>query len=57
MRVPLQYQASEYDRVPTAFINAVSYLFDRNEIPPMAIHHLYMHSHTEKSRKGRTHGN
>jgi hypothetical protein len=44
MYIPLQYQVSEYDCVPTCFINAVSYLFERNEIPPMVIRHIYMYS-------------
>lgn len=44
MFIPLQYQISEYDCVPTSFINAVSYLFERNEIPPMVIRHIYMYS-------------
>lgn len=43
MYTPLHYQVSEYDCVPTAFINAISYLFERNEIPPMVIHHIYMY--------------
>ena len=29
--------------VPTALINAVSYLFHRNEIPPMVIRHIYLY--------------
>lgn len=44
MHVPFQYQISEYDCVPTALINAVSYLFERNEIPPMVIRHIYLYS-------------
>ena len=44
MYTPLQYQVSEYDCVPAAFINAVSYLFERIEIPPMVIQHIYMYS-------------
>lgn len=44
MHTPFQYQVSEYDCVPTSFINAVSYLFKRNEIPPMVIRHIYMYS-------------
>lgn len=40
---PLQYQISEYDCVPTALMNAVSYLFHRNEIPPMVIRHIYLY--------------
>ena len=44
MYIPLHYQASEYDCVPTAFINAVCYLFERHEIPPMVIRHIYVYS-------------
>jgi hypothetical protein len=44
MFVPLHYQVSEYDCVPTAFINAISYLFERHEIPPMVISHIYLYS-------------
>lgn len=43
MLTPLQYQVSEYDCVPTALINAVSYLFHRKEIPPMVIRHIYLY--------------
>lgn len=40
---PLYYQVSEYDCVPTALINAMSYLFQRKEIPPMVIRHIYLY--------------
>ena len=53
MLVPLQYQVSEYDCVPTAFMNAVSYLFERNEIPPMVIRHIYVYSLDTVGRKAR----
>lgn len=43
MQAPLHYQVSEYDCVPTALINAVSYLFQRKEIPPMVIQHIYLY--------------
>jgi hypothetical protein len=43
MYTPLHYQVSEYDCVPTALINAVSYLFKRKEIPPMVIRHIYLY--------------
>lgn len=43
MHVPLHYQVSEYDCVPTALINGVSYLFPREDIPPMVIHHIYLY--------------
>ncbi len=44
MFIPLRYQVSEYDCVPTAFINAINYLFERHEIPPMVIRHIYLYS-------------
>jgi len=44
MYIPLHYQVSEYDCVSISFINAVSYLFKRNEIPPMVIRHIFMYS-------------
>lgn len=44
MYIPLHYQVSEYDCVPTALINAVSYLFQRAEIPPMVIRHINLYS-------------
>lgn len=40
MYIPLHYQVSEYDCVPTAFINAVCYLFERSEVPPMVVRHI-----------------
>ena len=53
MHVPFQYQVSEYDCVPTTLINAVSYLFERNEIPPMVIRHIYLYSLDTVGRKTR----
>lgn len=43
MQAPLHYQISEYDCVPTALINGISYLFHRNEIPPMVIRHIFLY--------------
>ena len=34
MNNPLRYQMTEYDCGPTSMLNAVSYLFPREEIPP-----------------------
>ena len=34
---PLRYQMTEYDCGPTSMLNAVSYLFRREEIPPEII--------------------
>ena len=43
MFAPLHYQVSEYDCVPTALINAISYLFNRKEVPPMVIRHIFLY--------------
>jgi len=43
MYIPLHYQVSEYDCVPTSLNNAISYLFHRHEIPPMVIQHIYLY--------------
>lgn len=53
MYIPLHYQVSEYDCVPTAFINAISYLFERHEIPPTVISHIYLYSLDTVGRNAR----
>jgi len=44
MKTPFRLQISEYDCVPTTFINAITFLFERNEIPPTVIHKIYLYS-------------
>jgi len=44
LKVPFRQQASKYDCFPTSLINGLSYLFDRNEVPPSAIHRIYKNS-------------
>ena len=34
MKSPLRYQISDYDCGPTSMLNAVSFLFEREQIPP-----------------------
>ena len=34
MKIPLRYQITEYDCGPTSLLNGLSYLFEREEIPP-----------------------
>ena len=34
MKNPLRYQMTEYDCGPTSMLNAMSYLFPREAIPP-----------------------
>lgn len=43
MKVPFRQQVSEYDCVPTTALNALSYLYERNEIPPLAIQRIFMY--------------
>ena len=40
MKNPLHYQLSEYDCGPTAMLDAISYLFDREEILPEIIRNV-----------------
>jgi len=44
MKIPFRYQTTEYDCVPTTFINALQYLFDRREIPPPVIQKIMLYS-------------
>lgn len=44
LKNPLRYQMSEYDCGPTAMLNAVSYLFERDEIPPEIIRNIMLYS-------------
>ena len=44
MKVPFRYQTTEYDCVPTTFINALQYLFDCRDIPPSAIQKIMLYS-------------
>lgn len=41
MKVPFRQQVSDYDCVPTSLINALSYLFDRKDIPPFVVHRAF----------------
>ena len=44
MKIPLKYQSTEFDCVPTTFQNALNYLFDREEIPPEVIQRVLLYS-------------
>ncbi|MBQ8815600.1 MAG: peptidase C39 [Lachnospiraceae bacterium] len=41
MQNPMSYQTSEYDCGPTAVLNAIRYLFRREDIPPVMIKAAY----------------
>lgn len=44
LKIPLNYQQSEYDCVPITFLNALSYLCNREEIDPLLIKMIYQQS-------------
>lgn len=43
MKTPLRYQISEYDCGPTAMLNGISYLFEREEVPPEVIRNVMLY--------------
>ena len=44
MKNPLHYQVSEYDCGPTTLLNGLSFLFEREEIPPEIIRNVMLYS-------------
>ena len=44
MHNPLRYQISSYDCGPTSLLNAISYLFPREEIPAEIIRNIMFYS-------------
>ncbi|UOO37667.1 hypothetical protein IZU99_10570 [Oscillospiraceae bacterium CM] len=52
MKVPFRYQATRYDCVPTTFINALQYLFKRNEIPPVVIQKIMLYALDTVNKNG-----
>lgn len=43
MKNPLSYQTTEYDCGPTTMMNAISFLFEREEIPPDVIRYIMLY--------------
>lgn len=43
MKNPLHYQLSEYDCGPTTMLNAISFLFEREEISPVIIRNVMLY--------------
>ena len=52
LNTPFRYQATDFDCVPTSFINAIQYLFDRSEIPPMVIQKIMLYSLDTVNKNG-----
>lgn len=44
MKNPLHYQLSDYDCGPTTMLNAINFLFEREEIPPEIIRNVMLYS-------------
>lgn len=44
MKSPLRYQISEYDCGPTTLLNAITFLFEREEVPPEIIKNISLYS-------------
>ncbi len=43
MKNPIHYQLSEYDCGPTSMLNAISFLFDREDVPPDLIRNIMLY--------------
>ena len=43
MKIPLRYQMTEYDCGPTSMLNAMSYLFQREELPPEIVRNIMLY--------------
>ncbi|MDF2885956.1 MAG: hypothetical protein K0R23_341 [Lacrimispora sp.] len=52
MKNPLSYQVTEYDCGPTTLLNAMSFLFRREEIPPDIIKHIMLFCLDSYNTKG-----
>lgn len=52
MKIPLAYQKTEYDCAPTSIYNGLSYLFEREEIPPDILKPVMIYTMDCYNRKG-----
>ena len=43
MKTPFRLQISEFDCVPTTFLNGISMLFERREIPPVVVQRVFLY--------------
>lgn len=53
MRSPLHYQATLYDCGPTTILNAIMFLFEREEIPPDLVRHIGICTLDSYNKEGR----
>jgi hypothetical protein len=54
MKIPLLYQRTEYDCGPTALLNALNFLFAREEIPPDILKYIVMYTMDTFNKGGET---
>lgn len=52
MKTPLRYQITEFDCGPTSLLNGVSYLFEREEIPPEVVRNIMLFCMDQYDEKG-----
>lgn len=52
MKSPLNYQVTEYDCGPTTLLNAMSFLFRREQVPPDIIKHIMLFCLDSYNTKG-----
>ena len=52
MKSPLRYQITEFDCGTVSLINAISYLYDREEIPSKLIRSIYVYTLDCHNTKG-----
>ena len=52
MKIPLKYQVTEFDCAPTSFINALIFLFEREELPAYLITSIYANTLDRPDRNG-----
>ena len=52
MKNPLSYQITEYDCGPSTMMNAISYLFKREDIPPDVVKYIMLYSLDVYNEKG-----
>jgi hypothetical protein len=51
-KIPLKYQSTQHDCVPTSFLNALNYLFEIKDIPPEVIQRVFLYSLDTINKKG-----
>jgi hypothetical protein len=52
MKTPMQYQITEFDCGPASVLNALRFLFERDEIPPEAVKYIMLYSLDSYNDKG-----